>query len=247
MTHRVGNGIVVAVEGTAVGQGALEWAVRQAELRGAVLTVVRAGEDTAARGYRPNDGARGEDGLGLPARCSNHVRRAGRRGLTGDRLPQRQGPCGKNSGRAFPAGRTAGDRAEPPQRSGRHLAALRFGGVRSPGGLPGRHHPEPAGRRACSEGEPPASEPWIWALRRRSPSGVGGRLAVRAVLVQRDDLGWALPVQAVFGAAGCWRHHARLLPAGRAPGHDRPATAVDVPVDADSCRRRDGSGRARGR
>jgi nucleotide-binding universal stress UspA family protein len=49
MTHRGGNGIVVGIEGTAVSQGALEWAVREASLRGTVLTVVHAWEYIPAR------------------------------------------------------------------------------------------------------------------------------------------------------------------------------------------------------
>ena len=49
MTNRAGKGIVVGIEGTAVSQGALEWAVREAALRKTVLTVVHAWEYIAAR------------------------------------------------------------------------------------------------------------------------------------------------------------------------------------------------------
>ncbi len=49
MINRAGNGIVVGIEGTAVSQGALEWAVREAALRGTVLTVVHAWEYIPAR------------------------------------------------------------------------------------------------------------------------------------------------------------------------------------------------------
>ena len=49
MTNRAGRGIVVGIEGTAVSQGALEWAVREAALRGTVLTVVHAWEYIPAR------------------------------------------------------------------------------------------------------------------------------------------------------------------------------------------------------
>ncbi len=49
MTNRTGHGIVVGIEGTAVSQGALEWAVREAALRGVPLTVVHAWEYIPAR------------------------------------------------------------------------------------------------------------------------------------------------------------------------------------------------------
>jgi nucleotide-binding universal stress UspA family protein len=49
MTNRAGNGIVVGIEGTAVSQGALAWAVREAALRGVPLTVVHAWEYIPAR------------------------------------------------------------------------------------------------------------------------------------------------------------------------------------------------------
>ena len=49
MTNRTGNGIVVGIEGTAVSQGALAWAVREAALRGVPLTVVHAWEYIPAR------------------------------------------------------------------------------------------------------------------------------------------------------------------------------------------------------
>ncbi len=49
MNSRAGNGIVVGIEGTAVSQGALEWAVREAALRGTRLAVVHAWEYIPAR------------------------------------------------------------------------------------------------------------------------------------------------------------------------------------------------------
>lgn len=49
MTSRAGKEIVVGIEGTEVSQGALEWAVREAGLRGTMLTVVHAWEYIPAR------------------------------------------------------------------------------------------------------------------------------------------------------------------------------------------------------
>ena len=49
MANRTGNGIEVGSGGTAVGQGALAWAVREAALRGVPLTVVHAWEYIPAR------------------------------------------------------------------------------------------------------------------------------------------------------------------------------------------------------
>ncbi|HEY4993270.1 MAG TPA: universal stress protein, partial [Nakamurella sp.] len=43
------TGIVVGIEGTVVSQGALEWAIREAAMRGSALTVVHAWDFIAAR------------------------------------------------------------------------------------------------------------------------------------------------------------------------------------------------------
>lgn len=40
MTHQPASGIVVGIEGTVASRGALEWAMREAAVRGCVLTVV---------------------------------------------------------------------------------------------------------------------------------------------------------------------------------------------------------------
>jgi nucleotide-binding universal stress UspA family protein len=49
MSSHGDKGIVVGIEGTAVSQGALEWAIREAALRGSVLTVVHAWDYIPAR------------------------------------------------------------------------------------------------------------------------------------------------------------------------------------------------------
>ena len=49
MTTRGATGIVVGIEGTAASQGALEWAIREAAVRGCELTVVHAWDYVPAR------------------------------------------------------------------------------------------------------------------------------------------------------------------------------------------------------
>jgi nucleotide-binding universal stress UspA family protein len=49
MTTHVATGIVVGIEGTQASQGALEWAIREAVVRGCELTVVHAWDYIPAR------------------------------------------------------------------------------------------------------------------------------------------------------------------------------------------------------
>jgi nucleotide-binding universal stress UspA family protein len=79
MTIRGANGIVVGIEGTAAGQGALEWAIREAAVRSCTVTVVHAWDYVSARdaGRMTEHAERTASGCMLDAAVTTAVRSVG--------------------------------------------------------------------------------------------------------------------------------------------------------------------------
>lgn len=79
MTTHAATGIVVGIEGTTAGQGALEWALREAAVRGCVLTVIHAWDHIPARdaGRMSEHEERTASGCMLDAAVASAVRSVG--------------------------------------------------------------------------------------------------------------------------------------------------------------------------
>ena len=79
MTTRGATGIVVGIEGTTAGQGALEWALREAAVRGCALTVIHAWDHIPARdaGRMTEHEERTASGCMLDAAVTSAVRTVG--------------------------------------------------------------------------------------------------------------------------------------------------------------------------